>query len=248
MRCSELSASAVSHVDPQILEGFADNRECIACVLRSWWQSDNEERWAADIVAAAKSSFGKPDGRYVAVTLDSSKLREVIAYRAFLSFLDEMQRRGWLEAEAAEHYRLEAKAVFDPDPVEEMPMRRMEQPDVFIAVMHQLIGENSSKIVPQNQPFVKADKPFGAWREISGERYLVMLEDTWAREYRKAAKKDGVDISFSERKNWEREMQKLLCEAGLIKTPTAGYRYRYDLLGDGKRDTTYVLALSVSKY
>ena len=41
---------------------------------------------------------------------------------------------------------------------------------------------------------------------------------------------------------WAAWYAKALGKAGVIKLPTSGYRYRYDLLANGTRDVTYVVA------
>ena len=243
-----LSSGDLSWYDPAVLNGLQEQRQQIAAVLHEWWQAlDDEAAWAANIVAQAKASFGKPDSRYVAVTLNPKQLRDAVAYRVLLSFLDFAVEQNWLAAEDADHYRTVAKSAFDPEPIEQVPVQRMEQPDVFRQIMDRMIEECSAKIVPLSERFVKADKPLAAYREISGELYLVMLETAWARWYLRAARKAGVDTSFAQQPNWEREMQKLLCEADMIKTPSSGYRYRYDLYGNGSRDSTYVIALPVHR-
>ena len=61
--------------------------------------------------------------------------------------------------------------------------------------------------------------------------------------YAKAVKADStIDASFLQNDRWAAELQKLLGQAGVIKIPASGYRYRYDLLGNGTRDSTYVVA------
>lgn len=63
---------------------------------------------------------------------------------------------------------------------------------------------------------------------------------TW---YAKAVKTDSaIDATFLQNDRWAAELQKLLGQAGVIKIPASGYRYRYDLLANGTRDTTYVVA------
>ena len=63
------------------------------------------------------------------------------------------------------------------------------------------------------------------------------------RVYAKAVKADNtIDAAFLQKPRWELELQKVLGTAGVIKTPNTGYRYRYDLLANGTRDTTYVVA------
>lgn len=245
---ARLSPDELSHYAPAALQALRDHRYEIAAVLREWWSgAEDENQWAAEIVADARASFGSPDSRYISVTLDPKKLREAVAYRVLLSFLDFVVERGWLTAEQADTHRAGAKAVFDPDPIEEKPVRRMEQLDVFSEIMSTFLEDASTKIVPLGERFVKADKAIGAYREIGGEKFLVMPEGIWARTYLQAARKAGFETSFAQQANWERELQKLLGEAGVIKQPSAGFRYRYDLFDNGTRDKTYVLALPIGK-
>lgn len=245
---ARLSPDELSHYAPAALQAFRDHRNEIAAVLHKWWSgAEDENQWAAEIVADARASFGSPDSRYISVTLDPKKLREAVAYRVLLSFLDFVVERGWLTAEQADTHRAGAKAVFDPDPIEEKPVRRMEQLDVFSEIMSTFLEDASTKIVPLGERFVKADKAIGAYREIGGEKFLVMPEGIWARTYLQAARKAGFETSFAQQANWERELQKLLGEAGVIKQPSAGFRYRYDLFDNGTRDKTYVLALPIGK-
>lgn len=71
-----------------------------------------------------------------------------------------------------------------------------------------------------------------------------MEESVWAAWYAKAVKADhtiGCPLFFRSPR-WELELQKALGKAGVIKLPTSGYRYRYDLLANGTRDVTYVVA------
>ena len=52
-----------------------------------------------------------------------------------------------------------------------------------------------------------------------------------------------MDVSILRLEGWERILQKSLAETGYIKAPNSGYRYRYDLLENGTRETTYVVAV-----
>ena len=71
-----------------------------------------------------------------------------------------------------------------------------------------------------------------------------MEEKVWMTWYAKAVKADStIDASFLQNDRWAAELQKLLGQAGVIKLPASGYRYRYDLLGNGTRDSTYVVAI-----
>ena len=70
-----------------------------------------------------------------------------------------------------------------------------------------------------------------------------MEESVWAAWYAKAVKADRtIGAALLQKPRWELELQKLLGQAGVIKIPASGYRYRYDLLANGTRDTTYVVA------
>lgn len=240
---ARLSARELAAYDPRVLQTMQEHRREIAGVLRAWWQgAEDEARWAAEIVAAAKVSFGKKDDKYVAVMLDPKKFRDAIAYRVLLSFLDFAVAQNWLNADAADAHRAAAQTVFEPAPAEVKPARRMEEPEVFRELMMEMMRDPSSKILPLGARYVKTDGALGAIRKIGEERFLVMLEPVWSRTYLKTAKAAGVDCSYAQRPNWARDLQKVLGEAGAIKMPSAGYRYRYDLMGNGTRDSTYVVA------
>ena len=74
-----------------------------------------------------------------------------------------------------------------------------------------------------------------------------MEEDVWAAWYAKTIKAERtIDASFLQCPNWPTELQKVLGQAGTLKVPSAGYRYRYDLLGNGTRDKTFVVATPAS--
>ena len=61
--------------------------------------------------------------------------------------------------------------------------------------------------------------------------------------HRQAPSRPNLDTACLSRDAWEKDMQKALADAGVIKAPSAGFRYRYDLYNDGSRDSTYVLAV-----
>ena len=70
-----------------------------------------------------------------------------------------------------------------------------------------------------------------------------MEEKMWMTWYAKAVKADStIDAAFLQKPKWELELQKALGTTGVIKMSNTGYRYRYDLLANGTRDTTYVVA------
>ena len=108
-----------------------------------------------------------------------------------------------------------------------------------------LLIDHPDQIVPPGKPYARPQrgKVAAAWRQIGGEEYLVMEESVWAAWYAKAVKADHtIGATLLQKPRWELELQKLLGQAGVIKLPTSGYRYRYDLLANGTRDVTYVVA------
>ena len=238
-----LRTSELAEYDPAVVRGLEEERYSVAALLCAWWAAEEDEvTWARQIVAEAKASFGKPDSRYVAVQFDPKLLNMAIRHRVLCSFLDWLEAEGLLAGENLECYRAIIKGVYAPELVEEKPPQHAEDPQVFLGIMRNLAA--SEQIAGPDEPFRKGDKLLGAWRIISGERFLVMPEDRWKKAYSRAARaaKD-VDTAFFQRDQWERELQKILAEAEAIKVPSAGYRYRYDLYGAGKRDSTYVVAV-----
>jgi len=243
-----LATSEISQYDPAILKKLDNYWYPTSYMLYEWWCGfEDEDRWAEDIIAKAKASFGKPDSQYISVTYNLKKLSNAVAYQAFLSFLDFVVRHGWLAASDAERYRAGAKSVFDPEPVVDKPVRRIEQSDVFEEIMRSLFAYPDTHIIPDGERFVKSEKKYlGAIRTISNVDYFVMPEDRWKNAYLKAARKIGVDVSLAKKDKWELTVMKAMSEARLIKAPSSGYRYRYDLYEDGSRDTTYVVAIPIS--
>lgn len=236
----------VTAYSPEIAGHIRENRKKLASLFRWWWGEalKDEDSWAQRIVQAARASFGKPDSKYKRVELDPKKLRNAILYQVLLSFLDEVEAAELMTAEELAPYRQGAKEVFDPAPPEPVQPRHAEDPDVFLEIMKTLVDNPPAPIVAEDAQFVKKDKHLAAWRTISEERCLVFLEADWANAYSKLAKaRKDVDCSYFHRENWARDIQKLLCERGLIKAPSSGHRYRYDLMGNGTRDTTYVVAI-----
>ena len=117
---------------------------------------------------------------------------------------------------------------------------------MYLEILRKFATERAELIAPLEQPYVRPQrgKIAAAWRCISGEEYLVMEESVWAAWYAKAVRADNtIDAAFLQKPRWELELQKVLGTAGVIKVPTTGYRYRYDLLANGTRDSTYVVAI-----
>ena len=183
----------------------------------------------------------------MSMTPDPKLYHRAILHQILLSYLAFLQNQQMLPSEMLEPYAAMVRGVFVPEiPAEPevAPPRSLEDPEVFLEIMKELSGSNPDRIASLDQSFSRQHKHLGAWRDISGERHLIMLEDTWAKELAKAARNtEGVDCSILRHDNWTGEMQRLMANAGVIKKPSAGYRYRYDLLGDGTRDRTYVVAI-----
>lgn len=227
--------------DPLVVERLRERRSLAAAVLAGWW-AERSEAVARTIVQEAKRALGRPDSRFIAVTYDPKALGQEIRHQTLLVFLQVLEEGDVLEHEEAASYRAAVKQVYDPDPEPEVLVRHAEDPEVFLEIMKKLAAEE--QIAGYDERFTRADKHLGAWREISGVCYWVLLESDWKKAYAKAAKAWGdLDVSILRRDGWERTLQKSLAGAGYIKVPNAGYRYRYDLLDNGTRDMTYVVAV-----
>ena len=227
--------------DPQVLAGLTGNRALTAAVLAGWWAECTRAR-AGAIVQAARASFGEKDSRYTEVVLEPRRLGREIRCQTLLAFLDLLETSGVMAAEELAQYRGAIREVYHPQPRPAGPIRRAEDPEVFVELMRGLMA--NGPVAGVGEPFRKADRLLGAWRDISGVRYLVLPEAGWAKAYRKAAGARGdLDLTVFQNQRWVALMQKGLAQAGVIKAPSAGYRYRYDLYGVGKRESTYVIAV-----
>lgn len=239
-----ISDSALNAYDPQILSNLKQESTAVSHMLLLWW-SCRRSRHVRRIVQAARASFGPQDSRYVSVTLDPKKLRQAIRHQLLLTFLDLLEWNELLTPEELAFFRTAIQDVYDPQPLPPQPVRRAEDREVFLQVMAALAAQAS--IVPVGEPYRKGEKCLGAWREISGVRYLVMPEAQWAKAYSRQVRMDkSIECGLFQTDHWERDFQKVLCEEGLIKSASSGYRYRYDIYGNGKRDSTYVVAVPES--
>ena len=240
-----LKASDMDSVFDMKIQAVQEAAPYIAAVLRWWWAWDGEDEdiWAAEILRKAKEHLEKPNGDYVSISPNPVKLRHAVYYEVFCNFLEFAAVNGFLSREEAEQYRDRIQKAFYPEPVTPESRKRIEDPAVFPDLMRSIAQRNDSIIIPDGKRFVKSEKKFGAIRVISGEQYLVMPENTWATAYKKAAKDAGFETSFCQTDGWERNLQKILSEADLIKHTGSNPRYRYDLYDNGKKDTTYVVAV-----
>lgn len=247
---TKLPSASIAAYDPDILKQMQKESLHIAALMRWWWGDAlaDEDTWAQEIVRKARASLGKPDSRYVRVEFDPKRLRDAIRYQVWLSFLDMLELKHMMAPDELAPYRQGAKDVFDPAPPEPVAVRHAEDPDVFLEVMCEMVQNSPGRIVPEDERYVRADKPLAAWRTIGQTRYLVFEEDVWAKAYVKAvrAKKD-IDCSLFQCRGrgpeWVVELHAKMCQEGLVKGTKDGHRYRYDLLKNGSRDSTYVIAI-----
>lgn len=243
----ELSARRLSHrqlgaYDPQIIEAWRAHGAEIALVLRLWQEY---ELPAATIKAQVSSRFLPPDTRYISVTIHPNELRTAVYLAALATFLRMLAEYSLLSPEesAAREETLTA-IFFPPPPPPPAPKRQSEDPQVFLELLAEHIRQSPEDIAGPDEPYRKKDRRLGAWRTISGTQHLVMAEQVWKKWYhRQVRSRPNLDTACLSRDAWEKDMQKALADAGVIKAPSAGFRYRYDLYNDGSRDSTYVLAV-----
>lgn len=216
-----------------------------AARLLGWWWGISGNDWAQDVVRRSHDQLGRPGGRFRTFSYEPKALCRAVAYQVLLDFVALVSDRQWLPPDVADSYRQRLRDIFNPAPLPPPTApRRAEDADVFLEKLKLLI-DHPDQIVPPGKPYARPQrgKVAAAWRQIGGEEYLIMEEKIWMTWYAKAVKTDStIDATFLQNDRWAAELQKLLGQAGVIKIPASGYRYRYDLLANGTRDTTYVVA------
>lgn len=235
----------VSAWDDDLLEKIIAKAPQAAWLLGWWWGTSGND-WAQDIVLRAHDQLGQPGGRFRTFSYEPKALCRAVAYQVLLDFMVLTGDRQWLPPDKTDTYRQRLQDIFDPTPPPPPTApRRAEDAGVYLEILRKFATERAELIAPLEQPYVRPrrGKIAAAWRHIGGEKYLVMDEGIWETWYAKALKSDhSIDATLLQRPKWGLELQKLLGQAGVIKIPASGYRYRYDLLGNGTRDTTYVVA------
>lgn len=231
--------------DDQLLEKITVHAPQAAWLLGWWWGTSGND-WAQDVVRRAHDQLGQPGGRFRTFSYEPKALCRAVAYQVLLDFVALVSNRQWLPPDVADSYRQRLRDIFDPAPLPPPTApRRAEDADVYLEKLSGLVANHPDLIVSPEQPYVRPQrgKVAAAWRQIGGEEYLVMEESVWAAWYAKAVKADHtIGAVLLQKPRWELELQKALGKAGVIKLPTSGYRYRYDLLANGTRDVTYVVA------
>lgn len=236
-----ISKSDLNAYDPNVLECIRNHRSLIAAVLSGWWAECSPEM-AKSIVSAAQASIGKPDTRYVTLGINPKLLATAIRHQTLLALFNLLENSNTMSKTELAPFREQVQFVYAPTPTSPAIVRSVDDPEVFLEIMRELVTQKT--ITPLDEPHRKGDGHFGAWREISGVRYLVLDEMVWKAAYGKASRaKNNLNVSVLKEEHWERMLQKRFGEAGYIKFPSAGSRYRYDLYGSGKRDSTYVLCI-----
>lgn len=231
--------------DDQLFEKIIAKAPQAARLLGWWWGTSGND-WAQDVVRRAHDQLGRPSGRFRTFSYEPKALCRAVAYHVLLDFVALVSDRQWLPPDVADSYRQRLRDIFDPvPPSPPTAPRRAEDADMYLEKLKLLLIDHSDQIVPLGKPYAypRRGKVAAAWRQIGGEEYLVMEEKVWVTWYAKAVKADStIDATFLQNDRWAAELQKLLGQAGVIKIPASGYRYRYDLLANGTRDTTYVVA------
>ena len=235
----------VSAWDDDLLENIIAKAPRAAWLLGWWWGTSRDD-WAQDVIRRAHVQLGNPGGRFRTFAYEPKALCRAVAYQVLLDFVALTGDRQWLPPDKADACRQRLRDIFDPaPPPPPTTPRRAEDAGVYLKNLRKFATECAELIAPLEQPYVRPrrGKVAAAWRCISGEEYLVMEESVWAAWYAKAVKADNtIDAAFLQKPRWELELQKVLGTAGVIKVPAAGYRYRHDLLANGTRDSTYVVA------
>ena len=235
----------VSAWDDDLLEKIVAKAPQAAWLLGWWWGTSSDD-WAQDVVRRAHDQLGRPIGRFRTFSYEPKALFKAVAYQVLLDFVALVSDRQWLPSDKADACRQRLRDIFDPAPLPPPTApRRAEDADVYLEKLSGLVANHPDLIVSPEQPYVRPQrgKVAAAWRQIGGEEYLVMEESVWAVWYAKAVKADHtIGATLLQKPRWELELQKTLGKAGVIKLPTSGYRYRYDLLANGTRDVTYVVA------
>ena len=247
------TSADVSSYSPDSLDLFRNDESCksLAWLLRCWGDPEcNYSDWAEKIVRKAKSSLGKPDQRYIAVTFEPNTLREAIFHQVFLNFLEICELNKWLSPEELAAHRAGAQQAFAPLKITETDNPRMEDPEIFLQLLRSWFNDHPEAIAGQGQSIGKSTKILGAIRTIgkddSKKDFLILHEPWLDKVYLSLARKAKYDVSFSAANDWKQKMQRLLCEADILKHSGTNYRYRYDLFENGSRDTTYVLAIPLA--
>lgn len=224
--------------DPIGARRVIDQAEGIGCVLRSWWK-----RGSVDWQKALEDGCERGSRYHRLEKLRSNELPglyELVVH----SFIDFLVSEGIVSESdgAVRHEALHQR--FHPIPVEEPEMLppTFDDKDLFLGVVGDILAQNGERIMGYDEKRQPTKRPVGGWRTISGEHFLVLLEKEFQRLYPKMAKARGVPVGDFQNPNWLTRLQKAMGQAGVLKLPSKGCRYHFDLVGRG-RDNTPVLAI-----
>lgn len=233
--CSSFTLRDLHGFDPQVVKTITKQTVGIRCLLLLWWACDEVELHPADEASTSRYRHF--------LELDINQLAQL--YEAVLhSFIEFLATNCVIAKNDAERYHEHITQLFHPHLVDEAEMTppTFDDPDVFLAVIKDIVSQNSGRIMEFNEKRQPGKKPIGGWRSISNELFLVVLEEEVERLYPKLAEAHGVPASDFQRSNWLADLLKAMGQAGMLKMPTKGFHYTYDLVGRG-RDRTKVLAI-----
>ena len=237
---------AIDKYDADVLTQLQAFAPQIAALCRLW-QKEQPLEYLDGFVEEVYAAMPHSEGRLRPVKPDPDALREAVFNTVRMVFLRFLVDRSFITPEEATAF---LESLMNPEPVPtevSAELRNVSDPTVFLDVMRQLIADNPDRIVQLGQPYREVKQPIGAWRTISGEDHFVMLEETFQKEFLKAAKAmAGVDLSYF-KGDWLAELLKQLKPTEVIKTTGSNYRYRYALVDGRKREDTYVVAIPKSR-
>lgn len=241
-----LPASAFLTYDATVLTALNDNAELVATVFRDWWESfHDDEQWAKKIVESAKASLGKPDQRYISVTVDPVVLTKAVYHQVTQHFLTTLHVEHLISPQEYQRYQaLVSQQLYPTKKVQtEATPIIADDPMVFLNIMRTMVT---------TQPEAFADlataKPpkgdfLGAWRRINGIEYLVLLEEDWRSAYMQESLKQGADKAFFKDSSWSDRVLKMAAEEEMTKVTKGSFRYRHEPFKDKSKDDSYVVCI-----
>lgn len=223
---------------PEIIEQVVYQADGVGCILRRWWENRAMD-WRT--VPEHKDEPGRRYYRLEKLRNDElSEFYEAIVH----SFIDFLAEDGMLSDDNAAILRDEIVQRFHPistEEIEEVPPT-FDNPTLFLTVIGDIIAKYGARVMCYGEKREPGKRPIGGWRTIGEERFLVLLEEEVERLYPKLAEAHGVPVSDFQSSGWLTDLLKAMGKAGVLKLPTKGFHYTYDLVGRG-RDVTKVLAI-----
>ena len=219
------------------LQAFAPQIAMVCWLWQKEQPVDALDGFVDEVYAALPSS----GGHLRPLKTDSDKLRESVfttVRKVFLRFLVDRKFIAPEEAAAFHDSLSTPKQAEAPSAV-----RNIEDPAVFLDVVRKMIADNPDRIVQHGQSYREVKNPLGAWRTHKKIECLMMLEATFEKEFPKAAKALGnVDLAMFSG-NWLHPLQDEMVRENVIFTGSNTRYLRFDLLENGTRNSTHVVAI-----